>query len=131
MTGGKVGMQMTYKAKVTIARYLAVKLSAKDECDLPGALNALPLGVVWLDQGVAGYNVAVDVEGGYMQVLAGATINVGDEVIVKADGTVIDVNDSGITKPYSANILGIAESAGATGDIVTIREEKKSKYITA
>lgn len=125
---GLTKTQVTYVCTTTGPRYTGVVLdtSGEGKVKTPDAANGIPVGVITNDeQLVAGRPISVQIDG-YVEVLAGGDIAIGDEVILGVGGKVVKA--STITSG-TVNVLGVAETAGVLNSKVTVRVEKKAKVI--
>jgi hypothetical protein len=130
MSGQWTQAQFTYKIDASnydgIGKYYGVVMTGEDTVNLPTANNQLVAGIVTNDEKLAtalsaggnqgGKNIAVQVQGVAMLKLSG-TVAVNGRVILASGGT-------GIACPTTAgvyNMVGFAEKAGVSGDVIPVR----------
>lgn len=125
---GLTKTQVTYTCTTTAPRYVGVVLdtSGEGKVKVPDSANGIPVGVIANDeQLVAGRPISVQIDG-YVDILAGEDIAIGDEVILGVGGKVVKAST---IASGTANILGVAETAGVLNGKVTVRIEKKAKEV--
>lgn len=130
MAGQYTRLQKSYKIMDAngVGLYRGVVLTGEDECKKPTAENAIPLGVVDNDQRLdipfqasgdqTGRQVAVKLEGIALIELSG-TVALGDRIVLDTGG--LAKATSALAPSTVANVLGFAERAGVTGDVIPVR----------
>jgi len=125
MAGKYTGTQRTYVIEDSeIKRYTGVTYgSTEGGCKIPTSDNAVFLGVVDNDERVndpiraggnqQGRNIAVHIDG-YGEIKLGGNVNYGDMLILGAGGTAKKIP----TTAGQYNVIGFAEKAGSTGEII-------------
>lgn len=109
---GAATNETTFKAEEAIGKNLFVKAGTDTDKVKKGTAGAAVLGVSGDEDTASGSNIVVQTSGN-VKVLAGGTIAVGDRIACDANGKAVAAGAS--TETY-----GVALTAGASGDLITV-----------
>ena len=138
MAGKYTGTQRTYTLEdSTMAQNLGVTYGTTEgSCKKPTSTGAYPLGVVRNDERLndplrasgdqTGRNIAVQVDQ-YPSIELSGTVAYGDQVVLASGGTAIKL-------PVAAGsyyVLGTAEKAGVSGDVIPVKMNVMKVVVSA
>lgn len=110
---GAATNETTFKAEEAIGKHLFVKAGTTDTNKVKvGTAASAPLGVSGDSDTAIGANIVIQTSGN-VKVLAGGTVAVGDRIVC-------DANGKAVAAGASAETYGVALTAGASGDLITV-----------
>ncbi|MBR3070254.1 capsid cement protein [Fibrobacter sp.] len=109
---GAATNETTFKAEEAIGKNLFVKAGTDTDKVKKGTSGAAVLGVSGDEDTASGSNIVVQTSGN-VKVLAGGTVAVGDRIVC-------DANGKAVAAGASAETYGVALTAGASGDLITV-----------